>query len=121
REGLHRLALLRPALTLLLQPVVEALDDLGERAGQVAVVVDVADDLLAQQHLPRGEPEQHELVAEMVCEVARLDRDRLVVLLLLVLGPPPAGLEAVEEDLLPVDLLLLLLLLLSRLLLDGLL
>ncbi len=40
-------------------------------------------------------------------EVARVDGDRLVVLALLVLLAAPAGVEAVEEDLLPVDLVLL--------------
>ena len=46
----------------------------------------------------------------MVGEVARVDRDRLVVLALLVLLAAAAGVEAVEEDLLPVDLALLVLL-----------
>ena len=46
----------------------------------------------------------------MVGEIARVDRDRLVVLALLVLLTPAARIEAVEQDLLPVDLALLVLL-----------
>ena len=46
----------------------------------------------------------------MVREVARVDGDRLVVLPLLVFLPATAGVEAVEEDLLPIDLTLLVLL-----------
>jgi hypothetical protein len=44
----------------------------------------------------------------VVVQVARVDRDRLVVLAFLVLLAPAAGVEAVEQDFLPVDLFLVL-------------
>ena len=81
-----------------------------EAAGEVAVLVDVADELVGEEHLPAVEVEQRDLVAQVVGEVARVDRDRLVVLALLVLLAPPARVEAIEKDLLPVDLALLFLL-----------
>ena len=66
------------------------------------------------RYICRGvEIEQADLIAQVVGEVARVDRDRLVVLALLVLLAPAAGIEAVEQDLLPVDLALLVLLRLS--------
>ena len=52
----------------------------------------------------RVELEQRDLIAQMVAEIARVDRDRLVVLPLLVLLPAAAGVEPVEQNLLPVDL-----------------
>jgi hypothetical protein len=45
----------------------------------------------------------------MVVQVLRVDRNRLVVLFFFVFRAPAAGLEAVQEDLLPVDLVLVLL------------
>ena len=60
----------------------------------------------ASSVLPRRELEERDLVAQVVVQVARVDGDRLEVLLLLVLLAAPARVEAVEQDLLPVDLVL---------------
>ena len=81
-----------------------------EAAGEIAVLVDVADELVGEVHLAAVQVEQGDLVAQVVGEVARVDRDRLVVLALLVLLAASARVEAVEQDLLPVDLALLFLL-----------
>ena len=42
----------------LLDALVHALEDLVEPAGEVAVLVDVADELVGEEHLPRREVEQ---------------------------------------------------------------
>ena len=91
--------------------------DLLERGGEVAVFLDVADELLRQEHLARRQVEHLQLLAEVVVEPVALDGDRLDVFLLLVFLPGPTGhIETVEEDLLPVGLVLLGLLLLLFLL-----
>ena len=77
-------------------------------AAEVAVVVDVADDLFAEQPLTRRKVEHLQLIPEVVGEVAALDRDRLDVFQLLVLFLLPADVEAVEEDLLPIHFVVLL-------------
>ena len=84
--------------------IVDRLTNLVDRTRQISVLVDVADELLGEEHLPRVEIEQRDLVAQVVAEIARGDGDRLVVLLLLVLLSSAAGVEAIEQDLLPVDL-----------------
>jgi hypothetical protein len=89
--------------------VVERGDDLVDPARQVPFVRDVADDLLAQEELALGEALQGELFLEVVAQVLGVHGHRLVVLPLLVLLAAAAGLEAVEEDLLPVDLVVFLL------------
>ena len=104
--------------------LVDAAENLLERGGEVALLVDVAQELLPEQELPRSERHHLELLAQVVDQVLSLDRDRLGVLELLVLLAGAADLEAVEEDLLPVHLVflfLLLLLLLGVLLLGRLL
>src|SRR5665213_820731 len=50
------------------------------------------------------EIEERNLIGKMIAEIAAIDGDRLEVLLLLVLLGAATGIEAVEEDLLPVDL-----------------
>ena len=92
--------------------LVHRAQDLLERRGEVALFVDVAEELLGQEQLARAQGQHLELLAQVVDQVAGLDRDRLGVLQLLELLPGAADLEAVEEDLLPVHLLFLLLLLL---------
>ena len=94
----------------LLDALVHALEDLVQATGEVAVLVDVPDELVREVHLARIEIEQVDLIAQMIGEIARVDRHRLVVLALLVLLAPPARVEAVEQDLLPIDLALLVLL-----------
>jgi hypothetical protein len=84
--------------------VVDRLPDVVDGTGQVPVFVDVADELLSQQHLARVEVEQRDLVTEMIAQVTRIDRDRLVVLLFLVLFAPTSGVEAIEKDAFPIDL-----------------
>src|SRR6185369_7874545 len=83
----------------LLDALVDSLEDLVETAGEVAVLVDVPDELVREVHLARVEVEQADLVAQMVGEIARVDSDRLVVLALLVLLAAAARVEAIEQDL----------------------
>ena len=82
----------------------EAAHGFLEAAREHARVVDVADDLLAEPDLTLREREQPELVVEMVVEVAGLDRRGLEVLPVLVLLAAAADVEAVEDDLFPVDI-----------------
>ena len=88
------------------------MEDLLERRGEVTLFVDVAQEFLGQQQLAWRQDEHLQLFPQMVDQVAGLHRNRLGVLQLLVLLPGTSHLEAVEQDLLPVDLFLLLLLLL---------
>ena len=88
-------------LGLAQEHLVHAIADLLERAGEVAVVVDVADELVRQQRLARRQIEQRDLLREVIGEMARVDRDRLVPLALLVLLALAARLEAVEQHRLP--------------------
>ena len=69
-SGVRRplVAALAPLSPLLLQKLVQRPDDLLERARQIALVVDVADDLLAQQQLARREPQQRQLVVQVVVQ-----------------------------------------------------
>src|SRR5690606_5296907 len=115
-ERLQVLALFGPVRAARGQPLVQPLDDLFQGTGQIPVVVDVANDLLTEEDLTGREPEELQLIVEVVRQIPRIDRDGLVVLPLLVFRPPPSGLEPVEEDLLPIDLLFLLLLFLFLLL-----
>ena len=101
------LPVLRPALCVRGDELVYRADDFLHRGGEEAVVLDVAEELLAEQHLARGEVQHLQLLAQVVDQVAGLDRHGLGVLQLLVLLPGAAHVEAVEEDLLPVDLLFL--------------
>src|SRR6185437_2861902 len=98
-----------------LQNLVDADADLFDRAREVAVFVDVSDDFVGEEHLARREVEQGYLIAQMVAQVAAVDRDGLEVLLFLALLGLTAGVEAVEQDLLPIDLVGVLLLLGGRL------
>ena len=84
--------------------LVDGPDNFLQRRRQEPVVLDVAEELLAEQHLARRQVEHLELLAEVVHQVAGLDRDRLGVLQLLVLLARAADVEAVEEDFLPVHL-----------------
>src|SRR5690606_27719040 len=93
-----------PLSALLPQELVERMNDLLERALEVALVVDVPDDFLAQQQFPRREAEQGELIVEVVRQIPRRYRNRFEVLALLVLFPASARFEAVQQDLFPVDL-----------------
>ncbi len=106
-----------------LEQDVDGVPELLQGRDEVPLVADVAEEFLAQELLPGVELQHPELLAQVVDEVGRLDANRLEVFLLLVLLARAAGVESVEEDLLPVDLLLLLLLflLLFLLLLGGLL
>ena len=85
-------------------PFVDAATNLVERACEVAVLVDVADELLGELVLALIEIEELDLVAEVIAEIATVDGDGLEVFLLLVLLGATARVEAVEENLLPVDL-----------------
>jgi hypothetical protein len=91
---------------------VHGIEDFLERRREVAFLVDVAQKLLRQEQLAGGQNEHLQLLPEVVDQVTGLHRDRLGVLQLLILLPGAAHLEAVEQDLLPVDLILLVLLLL---------
>jgi hypothetical protein len=105
-EGLH----LGPQLGLALgQPGIRGLDDLVEGAGEEPLPVDVADDLFAEGDFPRPQLEQVELLAQVLPQIRRSRRRGHVVLPVLELAAATAGVEAVEQDLLPIDLVLVLL------------
>ena len=96
--------------------------DLLDRAGQIAVLVDVADDLLADPHVPVPVAVVLiELRQKMVPEIDRRLPDLLGHLFGALTGGTGAvaRIETVEQDLLPVDLLLLFLRLLLGLGLVG--
>src|SRR6185312_7489458 len=84
--------------------VVDRGEQLDGRTGEVAVLVDVANEFVSEERLAGREIEEGDLIEQMVREIARVDRDRLVVLALLVLLAATSGVESVEENLLPVDL-----------------
>ncbi len=86
--------------------------DLLDRGREIALLVDVAEELLGEEELAGIERQHLQLLAQVIDQILGLDRHRLGVLELLELLPGAADLEAVEEDLLPVHLLFLLLLLL---------
>jgi hypothetical protein len=73
-----------------------------ERRHEVAVVADVAEELLGHQQLPRRQAEQLELVPQVRGEVGRLHPHRLDELALLALLLPAALVEPRQEDLVPV-------------------
>src|SRR5258708_38679735 len=73
--------------------VVDALENLLQPAGEISVLVDVADELIGEEHLPAREIEQGDLIAEVVGKGARVHGDGLVVLPLLVLLPAATGIE----------------------------
>ena len=101
--------------------LIDRAEDLFQRGGEIAFLVDVAEELLRQQQLTGSQREHVELFPQVIDQVLRLDRHRLGVLQLLVLLPRATDLEAVQENLLPVHLLFffLLLLLLLGILLFG--
>src|ERR1019366_5740833 len=85
--------------------VVDALEDLAQRRREVAVVVDVSDELFGEQQLARVEVEQLDLFEQVVVEMMRADRYRLVLLpIVALLAHAARRLEPVEQDLLPVCL-----------------
>ena len=104
---------------MFLEQLVRAPEDLLERMLQVAVFPDVPEEFFGEQLLAGRQIEHARLLAEMVDQVARLDRDGLDVLSRVavaaaghtVLGP------VVEQDVLPVGLVVARLLLLGLLLL----
>ena len=67
--------------------LIDRAEDFLEGRGEIPFLVDVAEELLAQQQLPGSEREHVELLPEVVDQVLGLDRDRLGVLQLLVLLP----------------------------------
>ena len=83
--------------------------DFFERRAQIAVLVDVAKELLAQQLLAGGQVQELELFPEVVDQVVLFDADRFQVFLLLELLLGAADIESVEEDLLPIDFVFLVL------------
>ena len=74
-----------------------------ERGGEVAVVADVADELLGEEERAGREIEHLQLVAQVGREVGGHHAHRLDVLALLGLLAPAPLVEAREEDVLPVD------------------
>jgi len=86
------------------QEIVDRLANVLDRAREIAVLIDVPDELLGEEHLARIEVEQRDLIAEMVAQVSSVDRDRLVILFLLVLLATAAGVEPVKQDPFPIDL-----------------
>ncbi len=101
--------------------LVGAGDDLVEGRRQVAVFLDVAQELLGEQLLARREVEHLQLFAQMVDQILGLDRRRLdVVGHAAQVGAPGQLLRPiVEQDVLPVRLVLVRLLLLRLLVCRG--
>ena len=95
------LTLLLGILGDLLDLLVDADEDLGDRRREIAILIDVADELLGEELIALGEVEEADLVAEVVVETERRDRRRLVVFAIVALLADATDLEAVEEDLLP--------------------
>ncbi len=95
--GVERKLLIVLAVTRLRRvgdPFVDVAAQLLERDGEVAVVVDVADEFLGEEALAVAEFEHLHLVAEVVAQVAALDRHRLGLLAILVplhALPPPTS------------------------------
>ena len=83
---------------------VDAVQDLLERTREIAVLGDVAHEFVGEELLARREVEERDLIDQVVGEVAAVDGDWLVVLALFVLFAAAAGVESVEENLLPIDL-----------------
>ena len=93
---------------VLLQQLIRAFHDLLEIGLQVPVFADVAEELLDEELLARGEHEHLRLLAEIVDQVFALDRHRLDIFARVAVGAAwHAMLGAiVEEDALPVGLVL---------------
>ncbi len=90
----------------LFQPGIQGFDDFFQGAGQSPRVTHIPDDLLPQPMKPRRQLHQAQLFQEVVAQIHRLDRCRLEELLDFVLLPSSTGVEAVEQDFLPVDFVL---------------
>src|SRR5437868_2292781 len=85
--------------------LVESAYDIFNPAREIAVVVNVAYELVREQRFPRSQLEKADLVAKVVAQVARRDGDRLEVFpLLVLLATAAGGVEAIEKDFLPIDL-----------------
>ncbi len=98
---------------MLFQQLVRALDDLLQRGGQIAVLRDVAQELVAKQPLPWCEVQHLDLILQMVGEVLGLDRHRLDIFprFAEVTGPGERISTVVEQDVFPVGFVVSLLLL----------
>ena len=85
--------------------VIERADDIFNSGREIAVIVDVSYELVGEEHLPRRELEQTDLIAQVIAQIAGSDCHRLEVFTLLVLFTATASsVEAIEQDLFPVDL-----------------
>src|SRR6266850_370530 len=120
RVGSHVQVQLRLGLVLL-QQLVRALHDLFQTRLEVAVLPDVAEELLGEQLLARREVEHPRLLPQIIDQVLALDRHRLGVLRGATEGTarhPVLG-AVVEQDAFPVGLVVSGLFLLGGLLLGG--
>jgi len=94
---------------VLLEQLVGPPDDLLRRGAQVAVLRDVADELLREELLARGQVEQPHLLPQVVRQILGLDRDGLDVLPGFAhVARGRAVAAVVQEDVLPVRLIVVL-------------
>ena len=84
---------------------VRTVADLRQRAGDPAVVGDIADEFVGEKRLTRRQIEQRQLLGQMIGQVLGVNRDRLVVLALFVLFALTTGLETVEQYGFPIDVI----------------
>ena len=85
---------------------VERRDDILNRGSEIAIIGDVADELVGKQHLAGRQLEEAHLVAQVVTQIARRDGHRLEVFaLFMLLASAADGVKAVEKNFLPVDLI----------------
>jgi hypothetical protein len=88
------------------------IEDVLQGGGEISLLIDVPQELFAQEELPGGQRKHLKLITKVVDQVPAFDGDGFGILQLLVLFPGSSHLETVEQDLLPVDLILFVLLLL---------
>ncbi len=85
--------------------LVERANYILNSTSEIAVIVNVAYELVGEKCLPRSKLEQADLIAQMIAQITRGNSYRLEVFALLVLlAATTSGVEAIEEDLLPIDL-----------------
>ena len=84
-------------------PLIHPALDLVKGTGEIAIVGNVADEVIGQHRFTRREVEQRQLLREVVREMLGVDRDGLEPLALLVLLPLSSGLEAIEQHGFPID------------------
>ena len=86
--------------------LVDPAQDFVEAAGEISIVVDVADEFIGQDGLPRTQAEERDLRSQVVLESAARDGDGFDPFAFVAVLPGSRYVEAVLEDLLPLGFLL---------------